>query len=47
MAGEKEYPVKYQPYGDDDNFYLPAKINSNILNNAFNKTLLKDIFSTR
>ena len=44
---EKEYPVKYQPYGDDDNFYLPTKINSSILNNDFNKTLLKDIFSTQ
>lgn len=44
---EKEYPVKYQPYGGDENFYLPTKINTNILNNAFNKTLLKDIFSTQ
>lgn len=44
--GWEEKPVKYRPYGDDENFYLPVRINSEILNNGLNKTL-KDIFNSQ
>lgn len=45
--GWEEEPIKYKPYGNDENFYLPIRINSEILNKSLDKALLKDIFNSQ
>ena len=43
IIGWEDIPVKYFPYGKDNNFYLPLRVDANLLNQENNK--LKELLN--